>query len=169
MHGLIGRENNGTGNTNLSNLSNLNKRANTQYPWMLALFFILYFINIAFATVQAETSPTIRDATNAIARAQFTTAMQQKEPTDNVVLLNNNNPQVYFFTEIKNYTGGMITHRWEYQGTVMAEVSFNVGGPRWRVHSSKKLKPHWTGIWSVVVLDEHGSPLKISSFEVIEP
>ncbi|NOZ53135.1 MAG: DUF2914 domain-containing protein [Gammaproteobacteria bacterium] len=95
--------------------------------------------------------------------------MQQKEPTDNVVLLNNNNPQVYFFTEIKNYTGGMITHRWEYQGTVMAEVSFNVGGPRWRVHSSKKLKPHWTGIWSVVVLDEHGSPLKISSFEVIEP
>jgi len=124
--------------------------------------------SFAFTSAHAEVSPvTITDAD--IVRAQFTSAIQQKEPTDNVVLLSNNNEQIYFFTEIKNYNGGKITHRWEYQGTVMAEVSFDIGGPRWRIHSSKKLKPHWTGIWSVIVLDETGSPLKISSFEVIEP
>lgn len=144
----------------------LKKTMRTHPIWILSLFFIFY--NLAFIKAHAEV-PAAKNTKADIVRAQFTSAMQEKEPTDNVVLLSNNNEQIYFFTEIKNYKGGKITHRWEHQGTVMAEVTFAIDGPRWRVYSSKKLKPHWTGIWSVLVLNEAGSPLNISSFEVIAP
>ena len=102
-----------------------------------------------------------------IARAQFTTAIQDREPTDDVATLSSNNDKIYFFTELVNFNGATITHRWEYQGKTMAEVNFNVGGSRWRAYSSKNIKPEWTGVWSVTVLNEEGIPLKMSSFEVI--
>ena len=46
-----------------------------------------------------------------------------------------------------------------YFGDVMAEVSFNVGGDRWRVWSSKTLVPEWRGDWNVIVVDEAGNVL----------
>ena len=52
-----------------------------------------------------------------------------------------------------------MTHRWIYFGDVMAEVSFYVGGDRWRVWSSKNLLPEWRGDWNVVVLDDAGNVL----------
>ena len=35
----------------------------------------------------------------------------------------------------------------------MAEVDFNVNGPRWRVWSAKNLWPTWLGEWTVEVLN----------------
>ena len=40
--------------------------------------------------------------------------------------------------------------------SVVAEVEFNVQGPRWRVWSSKKLIPQWTGDWKVSVINGAG-------------
>ena len=34
----------------------------------------------------------------------------------------------------------------------MADVSFEIGGPRWRVWSSKNIWHTWTGQWRVQVL-----------------
>ena len=50
-----------------------------------------------------------------------------------------------------------MTHRWTLNGTVMAEVSFNVRASRWRVHSSKTLLPEWRGDWVVDVVDDNGA------------
>jgi len=55
-------------------------------------------------------------------------------------------------------------HRWEHNGEVLAEVPFEVGGPRWRVYSSKNLDPLWLGEWGVRVIDGMGSEISLDSF-----
>ncbi|MEJ2062551.1 MAG: DUF2914 domain-containing protein [Reinekea sp.] len=100
-----------------------------------------------------------------VARHQFTSAIEQREPVDELTDAKNVNP-LYFFTDLRNFEGTVVTHRWSYNGNVMAEVNFNVGGPRWRVYSSKKLQPEWDGVWKVEVLDETGSFVSIDTINI---
>ncbi|EAR09427.1 DUF2914 domain-containing protein [Reinekea blandensis] len=90
-----------------------------------------------------------------VARHQFTTAVEDREPVDALTDAMNINP-MYYFTELKGFEGTVVTHRWMYNGEQMANVTFNVGGPRWRVYSSKQLLPEWDGDWTVEVVDEQG-------------
>lgn len=99
-----------------------------------------------------------------VARAQFTSAIDNREPVDKVSNLLNDKSRVYFFSEIKDAPNQKITHRWEYNGKVMSEMNFDVGGDRWRVFSSKTLDPSWTGEWKVSVVDQAGSTLGASTF-----
>jgi hypothetical protein len=92
-------------------------------------------------------------------RALFTTAIEEHEPAGSVDSLSTAIDQVYFFTEIVGLQGDMITHRWTHRGEVRAEVPFSIGGPRWRVYSSKQLLPAWTGEWTVEVLGADGKVL----------
>ena len=104
-----------------------------------------------------------------MARAQFTRAVVNREPVDEVLELPNTAREVFFFTDLRGLAGRRVVHRWEYQGRVMAEVGFDVGGPRWRVFSRKVLLPAQTGKWSVVVVDEEtGWPLHVGLFRYLE-
>lgn len=117
----------------------------------------------------ADTAPQAMEGNaDTIARAQFTSAVADREPTDNITSISNDAGRVYYFTEIVNAQGETYTHRWEYQGQTMAQVNFNIGGPRWRVYSEKSLKPEWTGTWTVTVLDSAGNPVKVENIEVVE-
>lgn len=93
------------------------------------------------------------EAMGGVARGMFTTAIVDREPQDDLASLANDQLSVFFFSEMTNMAGQRVTHRWEYNGQVMAEVSFAVGGDRWRAHSSKNLQPIWLGEWTVRVLD----------------
>lgn len=95
-----------------------------------------------------------------VRRAVFTTAVQDREPVDNVSRVPAGTETVYFFTELHGMQGRTITHRWSYNGTVMAEVSFQVRGPRWRVYSSKNFLPAWVGRWRVEVIDGDGNVVR---------
>jgi len=106
-------------------------------------------------------------ADDGVARSVFTTGIQDREPVDQVGQLSNDHTQIYFFTEIQGMKGHTITHRWEQGGEVRAEVTFNVGGDRWRVWSSKILEPSWLGEWQVSVVDEGGNVLAQESFAYI--
>ncbi|MEK7712344.1 MAG: DUF2914 domain-containing protein [Pseudomonadota bacterium] len=103
-------------------------------------------------------------STGTVARAQFTSAIQDREPVDKVSNLLNDKHRVYFFSEIKDAPNQKITHRWEHDGKVVSETSFDVGGNRWRVYSNKTLDPQQTGEWKVSVVDEAGSTLGASTF-----
>jgi len=103
-------------------------------------------------------------STATVARAQFTTAVQDREPTDKVSTLLNDKSRIYFFTEIKDAPNQKITHRWEHDGKVVHEMSFDVGSSRWRVYSNKTLDPKQTGEWKVSVVDEAGNTLGASTF-----
>ena len=106
-------------------------------------------------------------AEDGVARSVFTTAIDNREPVDRVGQLSNDNAAINFFTEIRGMEGHAITHRWEKDGEVKAEVTFNVGGNRWRVWSSKNLDPSWLGNWQVSVVDEGGNLLAQESFAYI--
>lgn len=106
-------------------------------------------------------------AEDGVTRAAFTTAIQDREPVDQVGQLSNDNTQIYFFTEIRGMEGHTITHRWTQGGETRAEVSFNVAGNRWRVWSSKTLMPEWIGEWQVAVVDEGGNVISQESFAYV--
>ncbi len=99
-----------------------------------------------------------------VARSAFTTAIQDREPLDHLTTLSTDHNKIYFFTELRGMTGQTVKHRREYNGKVMAEVPFEIGGPRWRVYSSKNLDPCWTGEWKVSVIDSNGSTLSVKTF-----
>jgi hypothetical protein len=100
-----------------------------------------------------------------ISRAAFTTAVVEREPQDSISELANDRDRVFYFTELRDFAGRTLLHRWEFKGQVMGEVPFRVGGYRWRVYSTKNLEPSWLGEWTVKVVDEAGTILSSQSFE----
>jgi len=110
-------------------------------------------------TAAASATTTAPNSNASVARSQFTTAVQDREPTDKVTNLINDKTQIYFFSEIKDAANQKVVHRWEHSGKVVSEIGFDVGGDRWRVYSSKTLDPSLTGEWKVSVVDGAGHTL----------
>lgn len=129
---------------------------------------IALLLALLFSVNDALSEPKVSSSPGKIVRSQITTAIVNREPTDDVVMLTNNSEKIYYFTELSNLNGHKITHRWEHNGQVMAEIGFEIKSDRWRVFSSKIIKPDWTGNWSVSLIDENGSSLKISNFKVVD-
>jgi len=109
--------------------------------------------------------------TGTVARAQFTTAINDREPADSVSSLSNDQTRVYYFTELKGFEGQKVAHRWEHDGKVMHEQAFEVSSPRYRTYTSKTFDPSWTGEWKVSVVDESGATVSANtlSYTKAEP
>ena len=75
-------------------------------------------------------------------RAVFTTAIDNKEPTNDIDSVQASVRQISFFTELRNLTGQTATHRWTVSGQVVYSKDFNVGAARWRVWSTKTITPY---------------------------
>jgi len=128
----------------------------------ITAFLSLGFLSFGAMAEETNAAPTASDH---VARAVFTSEIQGREPTDTLTSLSNDKNKVYFFTDLRGLGGQAVTHRWEYEGKTMSEVNFNVGGPHWRVWSSKTLLPQWTGQWRVLVIDGDGNTVGESSFD----
>lgn len=126
----------------------------------IALFSPLHAQKISPENPGAKTTT----ATGSVTRALFTTSVADREPVDEIKNLKNDANKIFFFTDIKGLAGQTITHRWEYNGQVMHEISFNIGASRWRVWSNKTLDPGWLGEWKVSVVDSTGNAIAESSF-----
>jgi hypothetical protein len=100
-----------------------------------------------------------------ISNAVFAKNIQNREPTDIITGKVDSLGKIYFFTNIRSMNGDRITHRWSYKGRVMAEVSFDIRGDRWRVWSSKNLWHTWLGVWTVDVLNHQSKVLLTRTFE----
>lgn len=103
-----------------------------------------------------------------IARSQFTTDIDDREPVDQVMVLDNSVTTVYFFTDVRGLEGQSVTHSWEYDGQVISKKEFKVKGPRWRVYSQKELDPSMTGKWTVIIRDDRGWPLTVAVFRYVD-
>ena len=103
-----------------------------------------------------------------ISNAEFAMDIKDRTPLNIIEELDNSFGKIYFFTNIRNLQGQSIRHRWIYKNKVMAEVEFDINGPRWRVWSSKNLWPTWLGEWSVEVLNANSEVLYIKEFNYIE-
>ncbi len=67
-----------------------------------------------------------------VGRAQFTSAIRGREPVDELRQVEADHRRIYYFTELRGLEGRSVSHRWEYQGRVMAEVFHQIDAPRWR-------------------------------------
>ena len=127
---------------------------------------VLLIVTAPLIADEPVTSP-VPDAY--VARALFTTGIVDHEPVDQVVSTDENQDSVFFFTDLRNLQGRVVSHRWEFEGEFKGEVKFKVAGPRWRVYSRKTLNPEVVGKWTVLVLDESGWPLHASIFMQGDP
>jgi hypothetical protein len=116
--------------------------------------------------VSAAGDPAVQEGH--VERSVITTNMIDREPQDEVRELTNDHTQVFYFSDLRNLAGETVTHRWEFDGSVIAEIPFAVGGPRWRVHSSKNLLPEWVGEWTVSIIDSGGQMLATDTFVYTE-
>ncbi|WP_051207385.1 DUF2914 domain-containing protein [Saccharospirillum impatiens] len=101
-----------------------------------------------------------------VARSHFTRGITDREPVDHLTTASNISP-LFFFTELVDMAGAEVTHRWRFEGQIMADVTFQVDGARWRVYSSKELLPEWNGLWTVEVLGSEGTILTRDSISVL--
>jgi hypothetical protein len=88
-----------------------------------------------------------------VARATFTSDIEDREPVDQLVRLESEPGQVYFFTELRDMTGQIARHRWQYNDQIVAEKTFEIKGPRWRVWSGRPFETNHVGVWKVSVLN----------------
>lgn len=99
-----------------------------------------------------------------VGRMAFTTEVVDRAPINDVDILSAVDSKIYFFSELLGLNGQTVTHRWVFDGQVMAEIPFDVGSNRWRVWSSKTLVPAWSGRWIVEVVTAEGEVLAQKNF-----
>ena len=131
---------------------------------MLAVVLMVFCLQIPLVNAAAPCG----SGDGVVLRSMFTTALNNREPQDHVLVLENSATEVYFFTELSQLQGHTITHRWEYEGRVVYTKSYEIKGPRWRAVSRKELDPTMTGRWSVVVIDENNCPYKAGVFQYVQ-
>lgn len=136
-------------------------------PFVTAVFIVGLAggSSVSALATQADQSQTGQQR---VARGIFSTNILDREPTDQVLILSNAVGQVYFFTDLRHYQGQTITHRWEHEGKLVMEKTFEVSGPRWRVYSEQDLEPDMTGTWTVVVSDGKNWPIYAALFQYVE-
>lgn len=98
------------------------------------------------------------------ALAQFTTAVENREPVDQISFVENDVRSIIFFSDLRQLEGRTVTHRWIHGDVVQAEVDFEVRGPRWRVWSSKDLLEDWLGDWTVEIVTDDGEVIAAETF-----
>ena len=132
----------------------------------LSIGLVFAFATSAPATQQEAAADTAM--TGSVARATFALSIEDREPVDALASEASGPEEVVFFTDLRDLAGQTVTHRWEHDGQVMAEVPFEIGGDRWRVYSSKNLEPSWTGQWKASVVDGSGATLSANTFTYTE-
>ncbi len=113
--------------------------------WAVVLISLAALVAMPQAQAQGE-----------VARSIITTEVVDREPVNDLEMVPVSNETVLYFTELRNMEGQTVIHRWIFGNEAIADVSFNVGGPRWRVWSSKKMLPEWVGAWTVQVVNGAG-------------
>ena len=134
---------------------------------LVAVCLASFGVLLVHLTTTLPVSAQAQDAR--IALAQFTTAIENREPVDQVAFVGNDVRKVFFYTDLRGLDGQTINHRWLHNGTVMADVSFEVRGPRWRVWSSKELLPDWIGDWTVEIVTGEGEVIAAETFTYTAP
>jgi len=99
-----------------------------------------------------------------ITRALFTTGIVDGKPVNRVLVLDDTVEKVHFVTELQNFQGQKITHRWEHNGQVVASKTFRIESARQTVSSAMNIGRNQTGRWSVVVEGQQGWPLRVEIF-----
>ena len=103
-----------------------------------------------------------------VARAVLTRDVINREPVDDLTQISNDIVKIFFFTDLRGMSGHTVKHRWEHNGNIVSELEYVVRGPRWRVWSSKNMKPDWLGKWKISVVNTVGDVIEMREFEYVK-
>lgn len=98
-------------------------------------------------------------------KSQFTSAVNNHEPADDLKTLDNSHTRIFFYTVLNNLQDQEVTFRWSYNGVTQAEVKQTPKYPHYRTATSKELDPSKLGTWTVDVLDSSGNSLASKTFD----
>jgi hypothetical protein len=97
-------------------------------------------------------------------RVVFTSAIDDREPTEHLQNATADTDRIYLFTEIRGQTGKEVRHVWYADGKLVYTQKFGVKGDRWRIWSAKSLN----GAKQLTVLVYAGDELiAVTGLEVI--
>lgn len=130
----------------------------------IALLAVTAFAQTDTTTTSAPAPAAAATTTGEVKRAQFCTAVVEREPADDITTLAAPAGSVSFFTELIGMAGKTVTHKWSHDGQAMGDVAISVGADRWRCYSTKTLAATMTGTWMVEVVDDAGTKLAEKSF-----
>lgn len=100
-----------------------------------------------------------------VKRAVITTDVVDREPVDDLMNIDGQVQKVFFFTEIVDFAGNSVSHRWIFNDETKAEVGpWQIESSRYRTSSSKNMSPEWKGKWVVQVVDDADNVLAEKSF-----
>jgi len=110
------------------------------------------------AMAQTESQP----ACPTLARASFTTAVENREPINTVSQVPVDTAELLFYTEVHDGSNQTLYHHWSLNGEPFVDVTLEIGSDFWRTWSSKTL----TGLgmkagdtWAVSVTGAPGCEL----------
>lgn len=123
---------------------------------MKRMMVYLLTLSLALTALHASAQEEAIEHVGEVARAIFTTEIDDREPVDQLSSIPAGVDRIYLFTDLRDFTGQRVVHRWVYNNVVASEVGFNVGGPRWRTWSLKAIPATQRGEWRVDVIDGEG-------------
>jgi hypothetical protein len=105
--------------------------------------------------------------TNPVQRIVLAYGVQNREPVNIVphkIDAKEASFSLFMFTELADYTGQYIIHRWLRKGQVMSEVKLPVNASSWRTWSSKRIMWHWQGSWTVEIVNDQNEVIETYIF-----
>ena len=134
--------------------------------WIPAVVAVAYFAlgGPPEAAAQQQSGSSL-----SVAEAVVTTAVQDRQPAEEVSSVPADVGRVFLWTRITGAEGEVdVVHVWYHGDEEMARVPVRVASPDWRTWTSKRILPHWTGAWRVEVQGPGGQVLETVSFQVQE-
>jgi hypothetical protein len=102
-----------------------------------------------------------------VAEAVITTAVVDRQPTDNLTTVAKDIGTVFCWMRVTGAEGEIqVDHVWYKDDTEVARVRLRVAGSNWRTWSSKNIDPMWTGSWRVDIVGPDGEVLQSVPFTV---
>lgn len=115
----------------------------------------------------AHISTPSSNPTNRVLRAVLTDSLRKGQPlreSNGALPVSDVTKRFYFFTEVQGVVSRRFTHRWEYKGKAVAQISFSTSVKNWTGSSSKQIPTHMQGQWRAVLVDDHGAELSSVAF-----
>lgn len=131
----------------------------------------------ALSESSAEPKPSPEDAASVqllsdhVFRAQLSTGLKEKEPTDqipNALMMNSDGLiRIYLFTQIKGMKGQLLFHDWYLKDKRVARIRIRPSVDLMRASSAKFIDRHMLGDWRIEVVTEEGELLAKGAFSVL--
>lgn len=108
-------------------------------------------------------------ASEGVTTKALTASIIDGKPADNQKAFENTVETIYFYTELEGLKGQTVTHRWSYNGRIIANADIAITDDPFATWSSNKMEPNWTGFWTVEVLDRNSKVIGFETFEYNHP